>query len=107
MTINPRLLGGLVVALFLVFLFLLWFNPWTGKTTLEKFWTPVAEGPHPVLLCVGREQKRSFFRGWTFLTRNAPYLRSHPHSSRYLMSPYARESGRGFAGVTQGLPHSG
>jgi hypothetical protein len=59
-TINPRLLGGLVVALFLVFLFLLWFNPWTGKTTLEKFWTPVAEGPHPVLLCVGREQNAHF-----------------------------------------------
>lgn len=54
-TIKPRLLGGLVGTLFVVFLLLLWFKPWTTSTTLEKFWTPVAEGPHPVLLCVGRD----------------------------------------------------
>jgi hypothetical protein len=58
--INPRLPGGLVVTLFVVFLILLWFRPWTAKTMLEKFWTPVVEGPHPVLLCVGRELTANF-----------------------------------------------
>jgi hypothetical protein len=46
-------LGALAVAVLVSGL--LWFHPWTTKTTLEKFWTPVAEGTKPVLLCVGRD----------------------------------------------------
>jgi hypothetical protein len=58
--IRSWLLGGLVISAFVIFLFLLWFKPWTTKTTLEKFWTPVTEGPNPVLLCVGRDQNAHF-----------------------------------------------
>ena len=53
-TVRPWQLSVMALAAFAAFL--LWFQPWAAKTTLEKFWGAVAEGSKPVLLCVGGDQ---------------------------------------------------
>jgi hypothetical protein len=46
--------GGLVFVVFVSFVF--GFHPWSTKTSVEKFWTPIVEAPDPVLLCIGGNQ---------------------------------------------------
>jgi hypothetical protein len=51
--------GGLVLVVLASFVF--WLAPRMTNNTLEKFWSPIVEGPNPVLVCVGRRDQLAHY----------------------------------------------